>query len=150
VDGAGLCVECARDCYFLSGESFRTLLVTERERVLAVVENIRGAMCAVASESALGVIRAHPHSRVISSGAHVVSDGAGERALALRGGDGCNKEKRKDERFHWCVSLFNVSCELTRGTCQLTFDIRKNLAARRHQMSRRRSGAHDPYPALGT
>ena len=110
MNGAGLRVEGARDCYFLSGEFLGVLLVAERERILAIVEDIRRAMRTVASKSAFDVIRAHSHSRVITRGAHVVSNGTSESALALRGGDGCNKEQTKDERFHWCC--LSLQCQL--------------------------------------
>src|SRR5262245_34658941 len=84
LDRSGLGVQRACDRDLFTRELFRRLLVAQLVGFFAVIQNILCAVRADAGDGALGVRRSHSHSGMVACGAHVVRNGAGERALRLR------------------------------------------------------------------
>ncbi len=110
MDRLGLSVQRAYDRHLFCRELFRRLLVAQSVDVLAVIQNVRGAMRENAGNGALGVRRSHLHVGMIGFGAHTVGNDAGERLLPRGRGQRGNYEKTKDQRLHnW---FFHVTAEI--------------------------------------
>jgi len=83
LDRVRLSIQRANDAHLLAGEWLRRPLVTQHVDVLAVEQDVRGAVGRHAGLRACGVRRTHSHGRVARLGALAVGDGAGKRPSAL-------------------------------------------------------------------